>query len=129
MGNERRCSCGLKEGSTITMKTIFAQIIAGDIPAKKYYEDEDILVIQDIYPQAKVHILLIPKEEFTSLQALPKEKLYLISKVVSVAQEMAIKFNVTDSYRLLTNNGIEAGQTIFHLHFHLIGGEPLGPMA
>jgi diadenosine tetraphosphate (Ap4A) HIT family hydrolase len=111
------------------MTTVFAQIIAGKIPSKKYYEDEEILVIQDIHPQAKVHLLIIPKEPFESLQKLPKNKTHLVAKVVDVAQEMAKKFHVENSYRLLTNNGIEAGQTVFHLHFHLIGGEPLGPMA
>ena len=111
------------------MTTVFGQIIAGKIPAKKYFEDEEILVIQDIYPQAKVHILIIPKEPFANLQSLPKNKMHLIARVIDVAQEMAKKFDVENSYRLLTNNGEDAGQTIFHLHFHLIGGEPLGPMA
>ena len=111
------------------MTTVFGKIISGEIPSQKYYEDEDILVIQDIYPQARVHILIIPKEPFECLQKLPKNKLHLIQKVIEVAQQMAIKFDITDSYRLLTNNGSHAGQTIFHLHFHLIGGEPLGPMA
>jgi histidine triad (HIT) family protein len=111
------------------MTTVFGQIIEGKIPATRYYEDEEILVIQDIHPVAAVHILIIPKEPFENIQSLPKNKQYLLSKVVDVAQQMAIKFQVENSYRLLTNNGAQAGQTIFHLHFHLIGGEPLGPMA
>ncbi len=111
------------------MTTVFEKIIKGHIPSQKYYEDEEILVIQDIAPQARVHILIIPKEPFECLQKMPKDRLYLIQKVVEIAQMMAIQFDIKDSYRLLTNNGIEAGQTVFHLHFHLIGGEPLGPMA
>ena len=111
------------------MSTVFAQIIAGKIPAKKYYEDDEILVIQDINPVAKVHILIIPKEPFTSIQNVPLEKMNILTKLVAVAQKMAKQFGIEDSYRLLTNNGIQAGQTIFHLHFHLIGGENLGPMA
>jgi len=111
------------------MKTIFEQIIDGKIPSKKYFEDDEILVIQDIYPVAKVHVLIIPKERFKNLQDVPKEKLGLMIKVVDVAQKMALAFEIQNSYRLVTNNGQEAGQEIFHLHFHLIGGEPLGPLA
>jgi len=111
------------------MSTIFAKIISGQLPSKKIYEDDEILVIEDIHPVANVHVLIIPKEEFSSVQAIPKEKLYLMGKVIEVAQKVATQLDVEDSYRLLTNNGPDAGQTIFHLHFHLIGGEPLGPMA
>lgn len=111
------------------MNTIFGQIIQGKLSAKRYYEDDEILVIQDIYPAAKVHILIIPKEPFANLQSVPKDKLYLIAKVADIAQKMAIQFGIENSYRLVTNNGPESGQEIFHLHFHLIGGEPLGPLA
>ncbi|NGX50587.1 MAG: Purine nucleoside phosphoramidase [Chlamydiae bacterium] len=111
------------------MSTIFGKIIEGEIPAEKVYESDSLLVIKDINPRAPVHLLLIPKKEAKSLQELPKEDLTILIEVVEVAQNLAKKFEVADNYRLLTNIGNKAGQSVFHLHFHLIGGKPLGPMA
>ena len=111
------------------MTTIFGKIIAGEMPAEKIFEDEDILVIKDINPVAPVHLLIMPKKIIKCLQEIMTEDLPVMQKIVQVAQELAEKFDVADSYRLLTNNGTEAGQTVFHLHFHLIGGRRLGPMA
>lgn len=111
------------------MNTIFGKIIKGEIPAEKVFENERILVIKDLYPVAPVHLLIMPKKEFHDLQSVPPEDLPLLVEIFSVAQELAKRFNISDGYRLLTNNGSEAGQTIFHLHFHLIGGRKLGPLA
>lgn len=111
------------------MTTVFGRIIAGTLPSKKLYEDEEFIVIEDIHPLARVHLLIIPKEPFSGLQSLPENKLHLVGKAVRLAQTMAEQLDIEESYRFLTNNGAEAGQTIFHLHFHLIGGEPLGSMA
>lgn len=111
------------------MTTIFGQIIAGKLPAEKVYEDDRILVIKDLHPVAPVHLLIIPKKEIKDLQSLTPEDATLLLDVVRVAQEVAEEYGVADGYRLLTNNGPAAGQTIFHLHFHLIGGRRLGPMA
>lgn len=111
------------------MSTIFGKIISGDLPSNKVYESETLLAIKDISPQAPVHLLLIPKKEYSSLQEVPKEDLSIMEEVVEVAQMLAEKFEVADNYRLLTNIGSKAGQAVFHLHFHLIGGKPLGPMA
>ncbi len=105
-------------------KTIFARIIAGELPCEKVFENERILAIKDIHPVAPVHLLIMPKKEISSLQELKEEDLSLIGEIVFVAQELAKKFEIADGYRLLTNNGEEAGQTVFHLHFHLIGGRP-----
>lgn len=110
-------------------KTIFGKIIDGEIPSQKVFENERILAIKDIHPVAPVHLLIITKKEIPSIQALEKEDLSLMGEIIAVAQKLAEEFGVEDNYRLLTNNGEEAGQTIFHLHFHLIGGRPLGPMA
>jgi histidine triad (HIT) family protein len=101
--------------------TIFSKIIDGEIPSKKVFENERILAIEDIYPVAPVHILIMPKKPIADLQSLMKEDL-------QVAQKIAVEKGVADGYRFLTNNGPDAGQTIFHLHFHLIGGKPLGPL-
>ena len=111
------------------MSTIFGKIIQGDLPADKVYENESVLVIKDINPQAPVHLLLIPKKEYSTLQDVPKGELNIISEIIEVAQNLAEKFGVADNYRLLTNIGTKAGQSVFHLHFHLIGGRSLGPMA
>lgn len=111
------------------MTSVFGKIIKGQLSAEKVFEDEWILAIKDLYPVAPVHLLIIPKKEIPDLQSLEPEDFFLLGKIVEVAQKLAVQFNVTDGYRLLTNNGSGAGQTIFHLHFHLIGGVPLGPMA
>lgn len=111
------------------MSTIFGRIIKGELPAEKVFENERILAIKDIYPVAPVHILIMPKKEIPGLQFLTKEDLPLIDEIIQIAQKLAIEFEIEDGYRLLTNNGSMAGQTIFHLHFHLIGGRELTHMA
>lgn len=111
------------------MATVFGKIIAGALPCEKVFENERILAIKDIAPVAPVHILIIPKKEISNLQALQPEDFPLIAEVISVAQQLAEEFDIEEGYRLLTNNGSEAGQTVFHLHFHLIGGRPLGALA
>lgn len=111
------------------MTTIFGKIIKGELPSEKVFENDRILAIKDKYPVAPVHILIIPKKEVTDLQSLTKEDFPILSEIIAVAQKLAVQFNIQDGYRLLVNNGSDAGQTIFHLHFHLIGGRQLGPMA
>ncbi len=111
------------------MATVFGKIIKGELPSEKVFENERILAIKDLYPIAPVHLLIIPKKEIADLQSLQPEDLSLLNEIVLVAQQLAKQFKIENGYRLLTNNGSEAGQTIFHLHFHLIGGRHLGPMA
>ncbi len=111
------------------MATVFGKIIKGELPSEKVFENERILAIKDLYPIAPVHLLIIPKKEIADLQSLQPEDLSLLNEIVLVAQHLAKQFKIENGYRLLTNNGSEAGQTIFHLHFHLIGGRHLGPMA
>ncbi len=108
---------------------IFAEIIEKKLPAEIIYETDKIIAIKDKYPQAPVHLLIMPKKTYKDLQSLPKDEMGILADIVICAQELAAKYNVVNDYRLLTNNGREAGQTIFHLHFHLIGGRRLGPMA
>jgi len=107
------------------MTTVFGKIIAGQLPCEKVFENDRIIAFKDIAPAAPVHILIVPKKEIPDLQSLQPEDLPLIGEVVQVAQKLAEEFDIEDGYRLLTNNGPEAGQTIFHLHFHLIGGRRL----
>lgn len=110
------------------MATIFGKIIKGELPSEKVFENERILAIKDIHPIAPVHLLIIPKKEIASLQAAAEEDFALIAEAILIAQQLAQQFGIEKGYRLLTNNGSDAGQTIFHLHFHLIGGRPLGAM-
>lgn len=111
------------------MKTIFEKIIAGELPGVKVYEDDQIVAIKDKHPKAPVHLLIIPRKVIPDLQSLKEEDLPLIANIIRVAQTLAKKFNLEEEgYRLLVNNGPDAGQTIDHLHFHLLGGRPLGSM-
>ena len=107
------------------MTTVFGKIIEGKLPSKKVFENERILAIEDIMPVAPVHILIMPKKEIPNLQSLQPEDFSLISEIVEIAQKLADEYHVEEGYRLLTNNGSDAGQTVFHLHFHLIGGRKL----
>lgn len=111
------------------MTTIFGKIIAGEIPAEKVFENDKILAIKDLYPKAPVHLLIMPKKEIRDLQSVQKEDLPLIGEIVAVAQKLAAEYDITEGYRLIVNNGSAAGQSIAHLHFHLIGGKRLGGMA
>lgn len=111
------------------MTTIFGKIIKRELPAEIVYEDDRIIAIKDIAPLAPVHILIMPKKEIKNIQSVQPEDLSLIQEIFNVAQKLAEEHDVEEGYRLLTNNGSEAGQTVFHLHFHLIGGKRLGPMA
>ena len=128
MGNKGRCIESAKSDSEKEV-TIFGKIIKGELPAEKVFENERILAIKDRYPIAPVHILIMPKKEIPNLQSLQPEDFPLISEVILIAQKLAKEFDITDGYRLLTNSGEEAGQTIFHLHFHLIGGRRLVHLA
>lgn len=108
------------------MPTIFSKIIAGELPSEKVYENEHVVAFKDIYPAAPVHLLIVTRKEIPNLQALSSGDLFLVEEIVKAAQHLAKEFDIEDNYRLLTNNGPMAGQSVFHLHFHLIGGRGLG---
>lgn len=110
------------------MTTLFERIISGELPSEKVYEDEKILAIQDIHPQAPVHILIMPKKAYRDMQSIPEDELAILAEVGRVAQKLAKQFKIEGGYRLLTNNGSAAGQTVFHMHFHLLGGRGLGAL-
>lgn len=105
------------------MSTVFGLIIQGKLPSKKVFENERILAIEDLHPVAPVHILIMPKKEIRNLQSLEPQDFHLLGEIVQVAQQIAEEKGIEEGYRLITNNGPDAGQTIFHLHFHLIGGQ------
>ncbi len=107
------------------MSTVFSEIIKGNIPCDKVFENERILVFKDIAPKSSVHVLIVPKKEIRCLQEVEAADLSLLTEMIVVAQELAVKLGIADGYRLLTNNGRRGGQMVDHLHFHLIGGDPL----
>lgn len=109
---------------------IFCQVIEGKIPAKKYYEDSNFLCIQDIRPQAKIHLLLMPKKHIPTLADAFPEKSdgegALIGEMFRVATQIAREQNLLPAgFRSVINTQEQAGQTVFHIHLHLLGGEPL----
>jgi histidine triad (HIT) family protein len=103
---------------------LFCKIIAGDIPSKKVYEDEAVFAFRDIAPQAPMHILVVPKKHLHGPEAVQEEDESVIGKMVRTAKEIANTEGLTD-YRLVFNNGAGAGQTVFHLHMHILGGRSL----
>ena len=104
------------------MSCIFCQIVAGERPSKKEYEDNELLAFWDIHPVAPVHIIIIPKRHIVSLAETEKGDAQILGKIQIIAKELAEKLDIGDNFRLLTASGAKAGQTIFHIHYHLIGG-------
>ncbi|NLZ17831.1 MAG: histidine triad nucleotide-binding protein [Desulfobulbaceae bacterium] len=103
---------------------LFCKIIAGEIPSDKLYEDDDVFAFRDIAPQAPMHILIIPKQHLHGPEAVMEEHERVIGKLMRKADYIAKKEGLSH-YRLVCNNGADAGQTVFHLHMHIIGGRPL----
>ena len=109
--------------------TVFQQIIDGAIPCEKVYEDEDVLAFNDIAPQAPVHILVVPKKPIESVASAGPEDQLLLGKVMLVASAIARRNGLAETgYRLVTNVGMGGGQTVFHLHVHIMGGRALRSM-
>ena len=105
---------------------LFCKIAAGEIPSKKAYEDDNIYAFYDIAPQAPVHILVIPKKHIESAHALTREDDKLIGDMFEAARQIATANGLDQTgYRLITNIGADAGQSVPHLHLHLIGGKSL----
>lgn len=105
---------------------LFCEIAAGTIPSKKAYEDETVVAFYDIAPQAPVHVLIIPRKHIESAQALTETENALLCHMFEVARRIAVELGVAESgYRLITNVGPDAGQSVPHLHLHLIGGKTL----
>ena len=104
---------------------IFCKIIAGEIPSKKAYEDNDMLAFYDINPQAPVHILVIPKEHISSVDAIDSTNSAIVAKIFEKIPEIAKAAGITNGYRVISNCGDDACQTVKHLHFHILGGKPL----
>ena len=110
------------------METIFSKIIRKEIPATIVFENERILAFRDIHPVAPVHIVIIPKKEIESVAALTIKDEALIGEIFFVIRHLAEEEGIDESgYRVVTNSGPDSKRDVEHLHFHLIGGKPLGP--
>ncbi len=105
---------------------IFCKIIAGEIPSKKVYEDESVFAFADIHPQAKVHVLVVPKSHFASLDEMNGEQAELLKKCMVKIPHIAELLGLKNGYRLIVNQGEDAGQTVRHLHIHILGGQNMG---
>lgn len=104
---------------------LFCRIAAGEIPSAKVYEDDKLLAFKDINPQAPVHILIIPKAHYDSVNALDENSAPVVGDIMLAAKRIASEQGLGNGYRLITNIGEDGGQTVKHLHFHLLGGVKL----
>jgi len=108
---------------------IFCKIVDGKIPAKKVFEDEDILAFNDINPARPVHVLVIPKKHITSLATAGNDDTLVLGKILAKANEIAIAQGSPDGFRVIINTGRVGQQEVPHLHAHIVGGpDPVGPM-
>ncbi len=106
------------------MSTLFGKIIRREIPADIVYEDELCLAFRDINPQAPTHVLIIPKQEMAKLADAKAADQALLGHLMLAANQIARQLGVENAFRLVVNNGAEAGQSVFHLHLHLLAGRP-----
>ena len=104
---------------------LFCKIVAGDIPSTKVYEDDKILAFRDIAPQAPTHILVIPKCHIPSVDGIAPENSAVVAHIFQVIPQIAAAEGLTNGYRVVSNCGADAGQTVHHLHFHILGGKEL----
>ena len=107
------------------MDCLFCKIAAGEIPSKKAYEDEKVYAFYDIDPQAPVHILVIPKEHIQSVSQITPENQEIVGHIFTVIAKLAKELDLKDGYRVMSNVGEQGGQSVPHLHFHLLGGRNL----
>ena len=105
------------------MATIFSKIIAREIPADIVYEDEACLAFKDIHPQAPIHILLVPKKEIARLADADPADQALLGHLLLAVNKIVRQLGVEDAFRVMISNGADAGQTVFHLHLHILAGQ------
>ena len=104
---------------------LFCKIVAGDIPSTKVYEDDSILAFRDIAPQAPTHILVIPKAHIGSVGEISAENSSVVAHIFEIIPQIAKAEGLDNGYRVVSNCGDDAGQTVHHLHFHILGGKKL----
>ena len=101
---------------------IFCRIVKGELPAKKIYEDDELIVFPDIHPAAPVHLLMVPREHFATLADAQPRHVALLGKMLLLAPLLAREQGATNGYRVVINNGPDGGQEVYHLHVHVLGG-------
>ena len=112
------------------MNCIFCKIVAGEIPAQKVFEDEDLLAFRDIHPKAPLHLLVIPKRHIESMASLAEADTQVMGRMMVLAGRLAAENDSPDGFRTVVNTGRVGRQEVYHLHMHLLGGpEPLGSSA
>lgn len=112
------------------MSCLFCRIVAGEIPAAKVYEDDELLAFKDIHPKAPLHLLIIPKEHIESMATLEDRHAPLMGRMMVLAQRLAAENGSPEGFRTVVNTGRVGRQEVYHLHMHLLGGpEPLGSAA
>lgn len=107
------------------MSCIFCKIIAGDIPSKKAYEDDKVLAFYDIAPQAPTHLVIIPKEHIQSMDDITEQNAQYVAHIFALIPKLAGELGLDKGYRVVCNCKEQGGQTVDHLHFHLLGGRNL----
>ncbi len=107
------------------MDCVFCKIVNGEIPSKKAYEDDSVLAFYDIQPQTPVHIVIIPKAHIENMDGINQENSGIIAHIFEVIPKIAAENNLSDGYRVVSNCKEAAGQSVFHLHFHILGGKKL----
>ncbi len=109
------------------MDCIFCKIVAGEIPSEKVYESENAYAFYDINPQAKTHVLVIPKAHIVSADEIDENNCNVIADIFNDIPKIAKQVGLSEGYRVITNIGKHGAQSVFHLHFHILGGEQLSP--
>lgn len=104
---------------------IFCKIVAGEIPSKKFYEDDDMIIIADLNPQATKHYLMIPKNHYADVTEMPEEDAITLGKCLKKVGSLADELGLKDGFRLVSNKGENGCQSVKHLHVHILGGEKL----
>ena len=104
---------------------LFCNIIAGKIPSTRVYEDETVLAFRDIAPQAPTHVLVVPKTHIEDCNGISAENSAVVAHIFEVIPAIAIAEGLENGYRVVSNCGADAGQTVQHLHFHILGGKPM----
>ena len=113
----------------MSVDCIFCKIVAGQIPSDQLYQDELVTAFRDISAQAPVHVLIVPNEHFKDVGEMGDAQAELLGRIAQVAAQLAAQEGVaSEGWRLVTNVGRNGGQEVFHTHFHLLGGRPLGPL-
>ncbi len=107
------------------MDCLFCKIINGDIPSSKVYENDNVLAFKDINPNAKVHVLVIPKKHIDSINCVDSDNISIVAEVINAIPIVAKECGLENGYRVITNVGEDGGQSVKHLHFHILGGEKL----